>query len=704
MGSLDALFTPASVGLVGATDRPGSVGRAIYENLIATFDGSIYPINPNRDSVFTRECYPSVAEAPPFELAVVAVPPESAIDVVHAAGKNGVAGIVMITAGFAEHDDAGATREADLIAAAAAHDLPVIGPNSLGVASTPIGLNATFSPTRPHPGSVSLLSQSGAFVTAAIDWANYHDLGFRHIVSLGNKAVVDATDVIEYWDTDPGTDVIIGYLEGIDRGRAFINAATAATPETPIVCIKAGRSTVGARAAASHTGTIAGSDRAYDAAFAQAGVRRVGRAETLFNHAQMLAEFPPLQTKSVAVVTNAGGPGVMAADAIAAGPLTLATLHESTTTHLQSVLPAAATVDNPIDVVGDADADRFQAAIQAAAADASVGSVLVVAAPTAVLSYPELARVIGDLRQQTTLPVVACLMGGSQAAEAGTELTNSSVPNYVDPVRATDGLATLAHTEQPSTSTPSPPAYDDVRPDLARDIIAAHRETGTVQLGVEAMGILDAYGISTPHSEIVTSSSAAQQAAKRIGGPVVMKVVSPDIVHKSDIDGVEVDIPPGAVADTYERLQTRVQQHQPSATVSGIQIQEHIALAETTETIVGTTRDPQFGQLVVFGLGGLFVEVLEDTTLRVGPITRSDARAMIEDIKATPLLRGARGRPPADEDAIVDAICRVSRLVEDIPDIAELDINPLVAGPDGVTAVDLRLTVSSSPSADNGDR
>jgi len=686
MVDLEALFRPASVAVVGATDREGSVGRAIFENL-AGFGGDVVAVNPNRETVLGRVCYPSLAAAPPVELAVIAIPAEAAVEAVREAAETGVEAVVVITAGFAETGAAGLNRERALAAVAAEHDLALVGPNSLGIASTPVGLDATFGPAAVPPGSVSLVSQSGAFVTAAVARARTRGFGFRDVVSLGNAVCLDETDLLARWADDPGTDAVIAYLEGIDRGRAFVETARRVAAETPVAVLKAGRSDAGSRAAASHTGSLAGSDRAYEAAFGQAGVLRAESADELFDAAAALSGLPELGGTGVAVVTNAGGPGVLAADAIDDAALELAEFTDGTVERYRELLPTRATAHNPVDVIGDADAERIASALEIGLGDPNVGAGLVVAAPTAVLSFDALAAAVASVSQRADCPIVACLMTDADARE----LTAAGIPSFFDPARAVRSLNILARARSPGR-VPDPPAFDVDRRRAATILEQAADRPGN-RLGVEAMGLLEAYGIPTPEAALVSTPAEAAAAADRIGGPVAMKAVSPEIVHKSDVGAVRTGIAPDRAAEVYEALVTRVRTHRPSATLLGVQVQEQLDLTDRTETIVGTTRDPQFGQLVVFGLGGIFVEVLEDTTLRVGPIDRDEAREMLAEIRAAPLLRGARGRPPADEAALVEAICRLSRLVEDFPEIAELDINPLVAGPDGVQAIDLRLTV-----------
>jgi len=696
MGTLSELFAPGSVAVVGATDREGSVGRAIVTNLRDEFDGSVVPVNPDRTSVLGLDCYPDVGSVPDTpDLAVIVVPPQTAVDAVAEAAEAGVENVVVITAGFSETGSEGADRERELVAVAEEYDLNLVGPNSLGVMSTPVDMNATFGPESALPGTLSFMSQSGAFITAVLDWANDQRIGFKDVVSLGNEAVLNETDFVREWGDDPDTDVILGYLEGIDDGRAFIETAREVTNDTPIVLVKSGRTDAGAQAASSHTGSIAGSDEAYEAGLEQAGVQRVETVEELFDYARALSGQPLPDSDGVAVVTNAGGPGVMATDAIGGSRLSLASFSDETVSSLQDSLPDEANVYNPVDVLGDAEIDRFREAIDVALSDDGVGAAVVVSAPTAVLSFEELAEAVLDLQDEHDKPVVACLMGGESAEAAADVLREGGIPNYFDPARGVRSLEALSEYRDIRDRVVESPAEFDVDRERARAVLRRAEKRGDNRLGVEAMDLLDAYGIPTPRGDVVDSPADAVAVAHDIDGPVVMKIVSPDILHKSDIGGVKVGVENEAVYDAYEDLVSRAHNYQPDANVLGVQVQEMVDLDVGTETIVGMNRDPQFGPLVLFGLGGIFVEILEDTTVRVAPVGRDEARAMLDDIQAAPLLRGARGRTPADEEAIAEAIQRLSQLVTDFPAILELDINPLVAGPDGVQAVDIRLTVDT---------
>jgi acetate---CoA ligase (ADP-forming) len=695
MGRLADLFGPETVAVVGATDREGAVGRAILENLQAEFAGEVVPINPNREEVLGLACYPDAASAPPADLAVIIVPPAIVLEAIEEVAEAGIENLVVITAGFSETGSEGAERETRLRDLAAEYDLNVVGPNSLGVMSTPNGMNATFGPEGALEGPISFMSQSGAFITAVLDWANEQGIGFQDVVSLGNKTVLDETDFVREWGEDSETDVIIGYLEGIDDGDEFVRTAREVTEETPVVLVKSGRTDAGAQAASSHTGAIAGSERAYEAGLEQAGVLRATSVQELFDYARALSGLPAPESNGVAIVTNAGGPGVLTTDAVGDSTLEMASFDGETVDALVDSMPEEANIYNPIDVIGDANVSRFADALDTALADPNVGSAVVVSAPTAVLQYDKLAEVVIEKREIHDKPVVTCLMGGERARAAEEVLREFGIPNYFDPSRAVAGLDALARYRDIRTRTVDNPVEFDVDRERAREILERAERREDNRLGVESMALLDAYGIPTPAGEIVDDPDRALDVAESIESDVVMKIVSPDISHKSDIGGVRVGVADDDVVDVYEDLVARARNYQPDATILGVQIQEQLDLDAATETIVGMNRDPQFGPLLLFGLGGIFVEILEDTSVRVAPIGEGEAREMIDEIKAAPLLRGTRGREPADVAGVVETIQRLSQLVTDFPAILELDVNPLVASPDGVQAIDLRLTVDT---------
>jgi acetyltransferase len=693
MGELSRLFAPDRVAVVGASDEEGTVGYAVTSNLLGSFEGEVVAVNPNRESVLGLSCHDSVADVGAVDVVVVAVPAGIAVEVLREAAEVGIENVVVITAGFSEAGAEGSARERELTRIARAHDLNLVGPNSLGILNTGVGLNATFGPLDPDPGGISFMSQSGAFITAVLDWAADRNLGFKDIVSLGNKAVLDESDFVREWGDDPETDVILGYLEDVSDGPAFIDAAREVTEDTPVVVVKSGRTDEGASAAASHTGAIAGSDEAYDAAFEQSGVVRVHTVQELFDFASILAGQPLPDGDSVAIVTNAGGPGVMTTDAVGDSRLDLAEFTDETLATLSEDLPEEANIYNPVDIIGDAPVGRFEATIDTVLADDTVEMAIVLSCPTATLSFDDLAAATVRLRSEHGTPLVATLMGGSSTESAAATLSDAGIPTYFDPARAVHSLEALAQYATIREQEYASPTTFDVDRERAREILERAAERGDTRLGVESMELLDAYGIPTPEGEVVSDPAAAVEVAEAIDGPVAMKIVSPAISHKSDIGGVEVGVKQSAVRSTYGDIVSRARNYQPDAPIVGVQVQEMVDLDAGTETIVGVNRDPQFGPLVMFGLGGIFVEIMEDTSFRVAPVSEPEVREMLGEIRAAPLLHGARGRTPADVDALVAVIQRVSQLVTDFPAITELDVNPVVAMPDGVAAVDLRLTL-----------
>jgi len=696
MGRLSTLFAPERVAVVGATDSEGSVGHAVTTNLLDSFTGEVLAVNPNKETVLGLQCYDNLVDLDDpasVDVAVVVVPPTVAVEVIENAGEAGIENVVVITAGFGETGSDGAERERRLREAAREYDLNLVGPNSLGVMSTPVGLNATFGNEMASDGDISFMSQSGAFITAVLDWAAERDVGFKDIVSLGNKAVLDESDFVAEWGDDPDTDVILGYLEDINDGSSFVQTAREVTQETPIVLVKSGRTDAGASAAASHTGAMAGSERAYEAGLDKAGTLRVESVQELFDYAQILAGQPLPEGDEIAIVTNAGGPGVMTTDAVGDSGLKLAQFGDETFSRLREEMPEEANIYNPVDIIGDAPAERFETALETVLADDSVSMAVVVACPTAVLSFEELSERIVEQQERFEKPVAATLMGGKSVDAGATVLSEAGVPNYFDPARAVGSLDALRRYREIKATEYEEPTTFDVDRERAREILESGARRGSNRLGVEAMELLDAYGIPTPQGEVVSSPVEAEAIAEEIGDDVVMKIVSPDILHKSDIGGVEVGVPVEDVRDTYEDLVVRARNYQDDATILGVQVQEMVDLDSGVETILGMNRDPQFGPLLLFGLGGIFVEVLEDNTVSVAPVSENEAKGMLDDIDSAPLLRGARGRDPVDEATLVETIQRLSQLVTDFPAIVELDINPLVATPDGVQAVDLRLTL-----------
>ncbi|MEF8774318.1 MAG: acetate--CoA ligase family protein [Halobacteriales archaeon] len=686
---LSGLFAPQTVAVVGATDREGSIGRLLLSNLEG-YAGDVIPVTPRADEVFGRPAPDSLTDAGAVDLAVVAVPPGPAIEAVETAGRHGVDGVVVVSAGFGEAgDEEGARRLRD---AAERHGVTLVGPNSMGVMSTATGLNATFSPSDPARGSVSLVSQSGAFITAAVGAASDRGLGFRHVVSVGNKAVLDETDLLRYLDADPGTDVVAAYLEDVADGEAFVETAREVTRTTPVVVLKAGRTEAGARAAASHTGSLAGNDVAVDAAFERAGVIRADSTEQLLDYAAALRSPAP-SVEGVGVVTNAGGPGVLATDATSREGLSLAEFDADTRRRLDDLLPGAAAAGNPVDVLGDADAERFASAIEAVLGDPGVDLGVTVTTPHPLIDYADLVGAVARRSLAHDTPVVTSLMGGDLDADARRALRRHGVVNYSDPSRAAaaiDALGTYArHRDRP----PVDPPGVDLDEASAREVVSAARDAGRSRLGVESLSLLEAAGVPVPAWTFATSPADAAEAAPEIGDEVVLKVASPDVAHKVDVGGVRTGVAPDAAGEAYEALLADVRNARPDAAIDGVVVQAAVDVDAGVETVVGASRS-RFGPLLAFGLGGVLVEHVEDVAFELAPLNRRIARGMLESIDAAAVLSGARGRDGVDRAAVVDALVRVSALVEAVPGIAELDVNPLVATPDGVAAVDLQVELA----------
>jgi acetyltransferase len=704
MTMLKDFFTPQSVAVVGAAREPGKLGYGVLSNILKyKYTGQVYPVNPKADEILGLPCYPSVLAVPgPVELAVIVVPNKFVPQVMEECGKKGVHGAIIISAGFREAGMDGIKLEHQVLEIAAHYGVRVVGPNCLGIISTHTPLNASFAAGMPPLGGIAFMSQSGALCTAILDWALAKQIGFSYFVSLGNKADVNEVDLLQAWENDKDSRVIIVYMEGLRDGRQFMDVARRVTRHTPVIAVKSGNTAAGSRAVSSHTGSLAGSERAYQAAFGQSGVLRASSIEQLFDYALAFAYQPPLQGRNVAIVTNAGGPGIMATDALESNGMKLATLQPETVELLRQGLPAAANVYNPVDVIGDALADRYEHALQAVLADKNVEGVLVILTPQVYTQIEETAEVIGRLAASQDKPVLACFMGEERVGPGIQILNKHSIPNYSFPERSVGALKAMADFWEQS-HRPSP-AYEEFSVDRNRvkRVFRRVRREGRLSLGdAEAREIVEAYGLRIPRSVLAKTVDEAVQAANSIGYPVVMKVASPDILHKSDIGGVRLNVRDAdQVRDLFDLLIYRAQRYMPEATIWGVLVQEMVAKGK--EVIIGVNRDPQFGPLLMFGLGGIYVEVLKDVTFRIAPVSRQEATEMIDEIRSYHLLRGVRGEKPSDLEAIVDAILRVSQLVTDFPEIVEMDINPLMvleAG-SGAIAVDSRFVLKEKERAE----
>jgi acetyltransferase len=695
---LESLFNPKSVAVVGASANPTKLGYSVLDNIIKYgYQGQIFPVNLKEKEILGYTCYPRVGDVPgSVDLAVIVVPSKVVAGVMEDCGSKGVGAAIIITAGFRETGAEGRQLEKEVMAIARRHGIRVVGPNCLGLINTANALNASFAAGMPEQGRISFMSQSGALCTAILDWAAANALGFAGFVSLGNKGDLNETDFLEAWRRDPETDVIIAYLEGIVDGSRFMQVARELTQEKPLIVIKSGTTSAGSRAVSSHTGTLAGSDAAYDAAFEQSGVLRADSVAELFAYSTAFAYQPLPQGRQVAIITNAGGPGIMATDACEKQGLNLASLSTDTVSFLQERLPAAANFYNPIDVLGDARADRYRLALKAALEDDHVDAVILLLTPQAMTEIEETARSVVELAQGYDKPILANFMGAKDVGAGNRILGEGSIPYYGFPEEAAGALARMVQHREWRERTREPVERFAVDRERAATSLLAAQKAGRLRLNeVEARQVVAAYGLPLPKSQLALNVEQAVQWAEEIGYPAVMKIISPDILHKSDIRGVQVGLKnEKEVRLAYEEIINRAYRYLPDADVWGVAVQEMVAVGK--EVILGVTKDPTFGQLLMFGLGGIYVEVLKDVIFRVAPLTRSEAEEMVHGIRSFPLLAGARGEKPSDLKAIVDCILRVSQMVTDFPQIVELDINPLFAYEDGqgAIAVDARIVIS----------
>lgn len=691
------LFEARTIAVVGASPKEGKVGNVIVKNLIASgFSGGLYPVNPKATEILGLRCYPDLASIPgEVEMIVVAVPSMVVPTVMEEAGGKGVKVAVVISAGFKEIGKEGAELEREVGRIARRWGIRVLGPNCLGVISTQNRMNATFTNAYPREGSVAITSQSGAINSVVLDWARATSIGFSKFVSVGNKLDIDEADLLTYLRDDERTSVIGMYIEGIDRGKEFMAQAREASMTKPIIALKAGRTGSGAKAASSHTGALSGSDKVYDAAMAQSGVMRVKTVEELFDLLQVFSSMPLPKGDGLAIVTNAGGLGVMAADAASDSGLTLASFAKATTDKLRASLPEEANIYNPVDVIGDADAARFEGAIRTVMDDPNVHMVVAMVAPTDLLDITAVARTIASFAGKVDIPIATALVGGQNMAEGAALLRAAGIPNYDSPDRAVWALGAMdRYREMRGRPAPSPaPAVEGDRDAVRKVLEKAKAEERTGLSEEEGKSILTAYGVPVPAEGHAASADEAVHIAGTIGYPVVLKVSSPDIAHKTDVGGVAVNLRDDEeVRRAYQLMMSRVKDRMPQARVDGALVEK---MFQGREVIVGMVRDAQFGPVITFGLGGIFVEIMKDVSQRIAPLTPEGVDEMVRSIKAYPILTGARGRRPADLAALKDVIFRVAKIAEDFPEITELEINPVMVGDEGegVGAVDALATI-----------
>lgn len=696
---LEPLFYPQAVAVLGASRDPGKVGHAFIANLIASgYQGKIVPVNPNAGDVLGIPCLPSLKSCKDkIDLAVIVVPPKLVKQAIQDSIDAGAQVVTVITAGFKEVSAQGAAAEQELVDLCHKHKVRLQGPNCLGILNAHHRMNATFAPSVPPAGKISVISQSGALCVAILDWAAQQKLGMGKVISIGNKADLNEADFLQALAEDKETTVIASYLESIKDGNKFLRIAEEAAAKKPVVILKVGITSAGAKAASSHTGSLAGADIAYGAAFRRSGVIRAENVESLFDYALAFASQPIPSGNRVAVITNAGGPGIMAADAAESLGLKMVTPSADAQARMRKFLPAAASVGNPVDVIGDAPPNLYIESLKVLQEEHDIDAIVVVVTPQNMTQPLALAEMLAATHNGKK-PLLTAFMGGEAVAGAKEKLMAAGIPNYPSPDRAMASLRAMcdyaAWRRRPARIVTRFP----VNRRRVERILQTQTRSGIAQISeVEAKEILRAYDFNVLSGNLARTADEAVETADRIGYPVVLKISSPDIIHKSDFGGVRINLANAEqVRDAFDLMMLRIQRRAPNAYLRGGFVEKMGDRGR--EVILGMTRDPQFGPMLMFGLGGIFVEVMKDVTFHLAPITAEEAMQMLKGTRSYALLKGARGQAPVDLDAVASALQRISQLATDYPEIAELDINPLIVGPVGMQpyVADARMTLSNS--------
>jgi acetyl coenzyme A synthetase (ADP forming)-like protein len=696
--SLESFFNPNSVAVVGASRQKGKVGYEILANMIeAGYEGQIYPVNPQADTIEGLKCYPdikSIGKTP--DLVIIIIPAKFVPAMMQQCAKVGVKSVIIITAGFKEIGEEGRELEKQIVQIAKRAGIRIIGPNCLGIIAPANKLNASFGGDLPTEGVIGYISQSGALLAAILDMANANGIGFSKLVSIGNKADIDELDLIKALGEDNDTKVIAGYLESITDGNAFVNQAERISHDKPILLMKSGGTRAGAQAASSHTGSLAGSETAYEAVFERAGIIRCNSIKEQFDYAQAFAYQPLPAGPKVAVITNAGGPGIMAADAIERVGLEFAELDEETKKTLASKLPPAANLNNPVDVLGDALADRYEFALDVVLGDKNVDIVLVLLTPQAMTESAATAEALVKLSKgKYNKPILACFLGAEKVRGGLKILRQGRIPQYDAPESAVLTIKAMADYVRWRTRPKRVVKLFPVNRRKVENIIDRHLRKGLREIGeTEAKEILEAYGFVTPKGSVAATAEQAANIAQQLGFPVVLKIWSPDILHKSDVGGVQIGINNvKEVKDAFDLMMYRIPKKLPEADILGVLVQEMCGGGK--EVILGMNRDPHFGPLMMFGMGGIMVEVLKDVSFYLAPLTAEEAKQMLINTRTYHILKGVRGQEGVDIETIAEGLQRLSQLVTEFPQIQEMDINPYIVGPPGTMpiAVDARMSV-----------
>ncbi len=680
-------LSPSSIAIIGASEKPG-VGKAIFSNILNGYRGKIYPITPSSSSVFGIKAYKSVLDIPEdVDLAVVATPSKIVPSVMEEIGKKKIKASIIVSAGFKEVDESGAKLEQQIQEIGRHHGIRIIGPNCLGIMSLTEQnlMNLTFLKITPKYGEIALVSQSGAICAATVEDAMAQGIGFSKVISMGNKVDMDENDILELLEEDPSTKVILMYLEDIHDGRRFMNIAKRITLEKrkPIIVLKSGRTPEGAKAAMSHTGALMGSDEIYESVFKQSGVIRVDTMQELFELSTAFSKQPlPVNDKGVVIVSNAGGPAIISTDSCSKYGIQMADISDSIDI-ISKVIPPHGSSKNPVDIVGDADFNRFEKVLREVLSNPNVGSVVTMCTPSATLDYNELAKTIIRTSKNTGKTMLAALMGLAEGLENKQILSEGGVPHFMYAEPAIRALESMYRFSKWLNIKNDYIKTFSVDKDKVRDILLDVKRQGRSNLlEDEGYEVLKAYGFPVPKSILVNNENDAISASNNIGYPVVMKISSKDVIHKSDAGGVKVGLKnDDEVRNAFNLILHSVKTHYPDAVINGILVQEMIT--NSRETILGAKQDKLFGAILMFGLGGIYVEILKDVNFRLAPISESEAKVMVESIKTIGLLKGARGEKPSDLSSIVDCLLRLSQLVIDFPEIEEFDINPLLVLEEG---------------------
>jgi acetyltransferase len=696
--ALKRFFNPSSVAIVGASRTKGKVGYELLRSMLdAGYKGGIFPVNPNTDTIEGFKCYPdlvSIGQVP--ELVIISVPAKAVPAVLQQCAQVGTKAVIIITSGFKEVGKEGKELEERIVQIAKQGRIRVIGPNCLGVIVPANKLNASFGGELPAEGSIGYLSQSGALMAAILDMANASGIGFSKLVSIGNKADINELDIIKALAVDDETRVMAGYLESIVDGNAFVREAEQISQRKPILLMKSGGTSAGAKAASSHTGSLAGSDIAYECVFERAGIIRCNSIKQQFDYAQAFANQPLPAGSRIALITNAGGAGIMAADAVEKQGLSFANLSSETKKKLAAKLPASANINNPVDILGDALADRYEFVLNAVLDDEGVDVVLVLLTPQAMTEPAATAEAMVRITsKKSAKPVLACFLGAGKIAEAVKILRKGKIPRYDSTEMAVSTIKVMTEYLRWRTRPKRVVKLFAVNRRKVENIIERYLRRKSREIGEEdSKEILEAYGFVTPKGSIATTAEQAANIAQQLGFPVVLKIWSPDILHKSDVSGVKLSLKSAAeVMDAFDLMMYRIPKQMPNANILGVLVQEMCGSGK--EVILGVHRDPHFGPLMMFGMGGTMVEVLKDVSFYLAPLTAEEAKQMLIETRTYKILKGVRGEEAVDIDIIAEGLQRLSQLVTEFPQIQEMDINPYVVGRAGTTpiAVDARISV-----------